>query len=183
LSRKILFDHQKLAELRADVVLCKAAADQYKNTLEDMRQTENDVKANMQALFKEADDVMVAAAAELVANIVLSVPYDINTQSRHTEHVGAYLEKKGHRHWNPNNFTKKFCGEECCNDGYNCKKFPFTPMSATRLSTIAGNHRIAGTANSPTNGAMSAKRLSCLPSSKMANSAKGRRRRRSWLNP
>merc|ERR1712110_145766 len=85
-------------------------------------------KAAMDTLQHKAIKVVSEALAENRANIVLSVPYDIHTQSRHAEHTTAYLEnKKQLRVYNPNKFTKKFCNEECCRTGYNCKKYPYNP--------------------------------------------------------
>merc|ERR1712129_632606 len=82
----------------------------------------------LEALLQQSAYVLSEEQAEHHANIVLSVPYDINTQSRHAEHVCAYIEReKNLRVYNPNKFTKHFCGVDCCLTAYNCKKFPFNP--------------------------------------------------------
>merc|ERR1712039_634355 len=84
---------------------------------------------SLTALVARCDAAVAKAEAELNANLIMSVKYDVKTQSQYANHISSYLQNKRNlRIYNPNSFSKKQCGRECCINGYGCRQYPFDPQ-------------------------------------------------------
>jgi len=99
---------------------------------------QNDIDVLMEALkhARQAhmQDVVIQCAEERLdalqmkaANVILSVPYDVQGPTPYAQLMDASLRHQGLFTYNPNTRTKRDCGQECCITGYQCTKVPYMP--------------------------------------------------------
>lgn len=100
---------------------------------------QNDMDALITALDHarqaQLQDAVIRTAQERLAelmmkdaNIVFSVKYTVKGPTAYAQLLTDYLRNsRGLYTHNPNEFTKKDCGQECSITGYGCTKVPYAP--------------------------------------------------------